>query len=743
MKNILCFLLFAGWIQDGYGKDHWLQGKVIDAGTGTALPMAQIKLLPHNIDLRANDQGTYFMKQDSLPESRLIISYMGFKSDTLIAHWNIPQTVALQAEQQLDEVVITGTMRPVSRKESPIPVEVFNAAFFKTNPTPSLLEATGMINGVRPQINCNVCNTGDIHINGMEGPYTLVLIDGMPIVSALSTVYGLSGIPNSMVHQLEVVKGPAAALYGSEAMGGIINVITKSPEQAPRFSAELMGSSWQEYSGDLSMKASLGKGVQTLLGLHAFYYNQPTDNNKDGFTDIALQKRISFFNKWDFQRKQNRIATLGWRYVYEDRWGGQMNWNKNWRGSDSIYGENVGTSRWELIGQYQLPVKEHILFQYSLNRHQQDSWYGTTPFAALQTVAFAQLYGNKQVGQHNLLAGSSFRYTYYDDNTVATTTQDGNNQAQHTPLPGLFLQDEWTLNPKNKLLLGYRFDYDRHHGGIHSPRVAYKWTPDKQHTFRGSLGTGFRVVNIFTEDHAALTGAREVIITETLAPEQSYNMNLNYVGQVMMGEQFLNIDATLFYSYFTNKIIADYDTDPDKILYANLSGHSISRGLSLNANWQTTMPLTFMAGITWMEVFQQEDTRSGRIKEQLLFAPEWSGNFSLSYQLPQAFTLDFTGQWNGPMRLPIQPNDYRPEYSPWFCMANLQVTKKWGNKVELFGGIKNLLNFVPRDVYMRPWDPFDKYVDQDNPYHFTFDTSYNYAAQQGIRGFLGFRYQLL
>ena len=105
-----------------------------------------------------------------------------------------------------------------------IPIEVYTPQFFKRNPTPNIFFAMENVNGVRPQVNCNVCNTGDIHINGMEGPYTMILIDGMPIVSALSSVYGLMGIPNGMVQRMEVVKGPASTLYGSEAVGGLITV---------------------------------------------------------------------------------------------------------------------------------------------------------------------------------------------------------------------------------------------------------------------------------------------------------------------------------------------------------------------------------------------------------------------------------------------------------------------------------------------------------------------------------------
>jgi outer membrane receptor for ferrienterochelin and colicins len=129
-------------------------------------------------------------------------------------------------------------MKPVSRLESPVPVEVFTARFFKSNPTPSIFEALQNINGVRPQVNCAICNTGDIHINGLEGSYTMVLIDGMPIVSGLSTVYGLNGIPQSLIERVEIVKGPASTLYGSEAVGGLINVITKKITNALKTALE-------------------------------------------------------------------------------------------------------------------------------------------------------------------------------------------------------------------------------------------------------------------------------------------------------------------------------------------------------------------------------------------------------------------------------------------------------------------------------------------------------------------------
>lgn len=650
--------------------------------------------------------------------------------------------------EELEGAVITGTLKEVRRLDSPVPVEVITSELFKKNPAPSLFEAVGMVNGVRPQLNCNVCNTGDIHINGMEGPYTMILIDGMPIVSALSTVYGLSGIPNSMVDRIEVVKGPASSLYGSEAMGGIINVITKNALKAPGFSADFFTTTWLEYSTDITTKFNLGKAAG-LLGVNYFKYGNPEDKNGDNFTDVTLQDRISVFNKWNFGRRNNRIASLGLRYVYEDRWGGEMQWNKRTdRGSGKIYGETIYTSRFEAIGMYQLPLKEKVFAQFSYNNHDQNSWYGNTPYMANQEVFFGQAYWDKALGKHNLMLGASVRYTEYDDNTPATASADGSdNDPSQTALPGIFVQDEIKFNPQQTLLLGYRYDHDKNHGNIHSPRIAYKYSSfNKRHTIRGSFGTGFRVVNLFTEDHAALTGAREVVIAEELKPEKSYNGNLNYVSKFSTGFMNVNVDATGFYSYFTNKITGDYDVDPNRIIYDNLDGYAVSQGISLNTNFTFDIPLKISAGISYTDVFQKEKDGHGiGVKEKQWFAPEWSGTFVLSYNLPENFTVDFTGNWSGPMRLPVLPNDYRPEYSPWFCIANVQLTKKFNNGMEIYGGIKNLFDFVPsEDPLMRAFDPFDEFVDDpvNNPYGYTFDTTYNYTSLQGIRGFLGFRYNL-
>ena len=744
MRTVLMLLLLLAG-PSSFGQGCVVRGQVLAADG--PVPFASVAVGPwHGA---TNADGYFFAELGPAGEQVIAVKAVGLKDWTGRTRCSGGDTVLLRpirlapSDGELADLVVTGTLAAVSRDKSPVPVEVITPALFRKNPGSALLEAVGMVNGVRPQLNCSVCNTGDIHINGMEGPYTLVLIDGMPIVSGLGTVYGLSGIPTSLIERVEVVKGPGSALYGSEAMGGIINVITKDPALSPRLSADVMGTTWQEHMTDVGFTLR-NERISSLTGINGFLYDAPRDGNDDGFTDLTLQKRVSIFEKIALHRPHRRTASLAARYVHEDRWGGEMEWTPAFAGGDSLYGESIATRRWELIGQYQLPMAEKVIAQVSWNSHVQDSWYGITPFDAVQRVFFGQLYwSHRWQARHDALLGVAYRNTFYDDSTPATATGESpfsRNNAQRKPLPGIFMQDEWSVTEHHTLLLGYRLDHDRDHGVVHSPRAAFKYQPNGRFTFRANFGTGYRVVNLFTEEHAALTGARTVLITEDLQPERSWNGTLNVVRKWPGEKRFFAIDASLFYTRFSNRILPDYTTDPDLILYGNLDGHGIAQGVSLNLEARVGKGLKAIAGATWMDVYTVED---GTVSEQF-FTPHWQGTFALTQELPHRTAIDLTGQWYGPMRLPVQPNDHRPSYSPWYALLNVQVRHRFNDRFEVYGGVKNLLDFVPRDPLMRPFDPFDRTANDpiSNPNGYTFDTAYMYAPLQGIRGFLGVRVTL-
>ena len=458
---ILTFTILLTTVLSAFGQ-YKISGTVQDE-KGEPLTAASVSIPKLGLFTLSDSEGGFIL--NNIPKGKWsleagVVGYGKYLAEIDIDSTDVQKNIMLTPNHNtgLNEVVVSGTLKEVSKTESPVPVEVYTANFFKANPTPSIFDALQNINGVKPQLNCNICNTGDIHINGLEGPYTMILIDGMPIVSGLSTVYGLSGIPQSLIDRVEIVKGPASTLYGSEAVGGLINVITKRPGN------DAFVTGWGEANTDLGARFGVGKKADALFGINYFNYQNPFDKNGDNFTDVTLQNRVSVFNKWSIDRSENREFSMAARYVYEDRWGGEMNWSSKYRGGGEVYGESIYTSRWETFGTYQLPMKERVLFQFSANGHKQNSAYGDTWYLADQYVGYGQLNWFKTMGRHDLLTGLTYRYTYYDDNTYATTSANGlHNEPTHTHLPGVFMQDEIVLNPNNKLLLGLRYDYNSIH----------------------------------------------------------------------------------------------------------------------------------------------------------------------------------------------------------------------------------------------------------------------------------------
>ena len=365
------------------------------------------------------------------------------------------------------------------------------------------------------------------------------------------------------------------------------------------------------------------------------------------------------------------------------------------------------------------------------------------------------MHWDKKIGKHDLIFGTAIRYTDYDDDTPATESNDSIspvNKPSKTWLPGFFIQDEIKFNKSNKLLIGIRYDYNSYHGSILTPRIGYKLDVNSN-IFRLNFGTGYRVVNIYTEDHAALTGAREVIISDEIDPETSFNGNFNYNRTfITKKRKQINVDATLFYTYFNNRILADYETNPNVIYYKNLTSHAISKGFSLNLTMKVIRNLTFNGGFTLMDIASFENN----IKQQQILTENFTATWSVSYEFPKTnFSIDYTGNLYSPMRLPLLNElDPRAQYSPWWSIQNIQFTYKKQKKWEFYAGVKNLLNWTPNKstpfIIARSHDPFDKHVvfdtngnatsTVDNPYGLTFDPSYVYGPNQGARAYFGLRY---
>jgi outer membrane receptor for ferrienterochelin and colicins len=633
---------------------------------------------------------------------------------------------------QLDEVVVSGTLYGTTKSASPVNIDVVHRGFLTRQRVPSLFEALQFINGIRPQVNCGVCSTGDIHLNGMEGPYTMVLIDGSPVVSGLASVYGLMGIPSSLIDRIEVIKGPASTLYGSEAVAGVINIITKRPESVPRAAVDVLGTSHGERTLDFSVRSS-GRG-RGLWGIHHYASPLTIDQNGDGFTDLPIQNRISIVYRRDRARPNGLHSSVYARAFGETRWGGQLNFDPRFKGLDSAYGEHIATGRVELSGTLRSRTSPSVLWSWT--SHRQRSWYGTTPYNATQHVGFIQPTWQHRSHRFTRLVGLAVRATYYNDNSPATEDP----KLWWSVLPGAFGQLEHHINDRWTQLGGIRIDHAPMHGLITTPRYNLLYRNSAQsREFRLGGGRGFRIANVFTEDHAALTGSRTVVFEEALRPETSWNANAVLTLRRRGTRGWANAELGAFATYFGNRIVPDYSS-VQEIRYANLDGYGVNRGISANLTFGTTFGLRASFGGTLMDNFLVE---SGQGREVPMLTERAQGVWDLSYERKKLM-VSYSGTVIGPMDLPLfGPDDPRSSRSPWFSLQNASARWTFARfGVGLHG--YNLLGARPSaDRIARAHDPFDRFVafgpdgaplaTPENPFALVFDPSSVYASFQGRR----------
>ncbi|WBM73511.1 TonB-dependent receptor [Saprospira grandis] len=730
-----------------------LQGYLLDQ-KGRPIPFAGIGLLEQQKGSSTDESGYFQLSELAAGSFELQIQAIGYQSQTLMIELKENEVLELDSIflkediLGLEEVVVSGQLKESFLKNSPVKIQVYRAEYLEKTAAPTnLMQSLQLINGVQEVVGCGVCQTNSISINGLAGPYTAILIDGCPAYGNLASIYGLNGIPKNMIDRIEVIKGPNSTLYGSEAMAGVINIITKAPSKQPRISLDLMGTTHAEAYSNLALSQKFGK-LNSTFGLQHAYLNRFEDSNQDGFGDNIAMDRLALFGKFTFDRPKNKKASLFAKYYYEDRRNGVEQYMKDRayreiRGSDSIYGESIYTQRFELMGSYELPTNAPIRLDYSFSQHHQDSYYGADGYFAEQRIAYLNaLYMSNLGPKHNLTAGLTARYQFYDDNSSVTP------QADKQFIPGIWAQHEWKPHgEKWSLLSGLRLDYYEAHGLIPSPRLALKYEPRPYWKIRLNTGTGFRLVNLFAEDHAFVTGNRQLILAEKLAPERALSSSLNIQRIFNLGQGQGSIDLDAFYTHFTNAIIPNYE-QANSIIYENLDGYAQSRGLALNLNYGLPSGLAINLGLNYLDAFEYRSNELDQKERQdLLFSPVFSGVFSLNYSYkPWNISAAYSANFTGPMQLPevydLDQNGQplpqaRSTKSKAFSIHNLQLNKQFPKaQIDIYLGLQNILD------YRQAISPVSGYNDPNALPGFSeyFDAAYAYSPLHGREFYLGLRW---
>ena len=721
------------------------------------LEFATVSIVDSGYGVTSNENGYFEIQVDSSKDNYLLVSYLGYISKK-ISLKNIDKdlknlVVVLEEDiNGLNEIIVTGSLRDQFVTESPVKVNVITSKkinSFLPSAGSTVKEIIQLINGAQEVIACGVCYTNSISINGLEGPYTSILLDGIPMYGNLASVYGLSGIPSMIIDRIEIVKGPSSTLYGSEAVAGVINIITKNFEDHPYFSLDVQGTSHSESYINLAIAPKVGKS-KTYFGSTWDKKNYYKDYNDDGFGDDINFDRFSLFNKWDIFRKSKKKFIINSRYYFEDRRNGVENFMlkdnyKKLRGSKTVYGESIKTYRFELFGKYEFDFLDDFELNYSYSKHNQNSFYGSDFYKAKQEILFSQFTLKRKFLKHDMLYGLSFRNNMYDDNTSATEQLiDGIifNESSNQFTPGIFIQDQYSPSNKISIISGLRVDNYKDHGSIFSPSLHLKYNPGEWLSFRLNAGTGFRIVNLFSEDHAFVTGQREVKILEELQPERSKSiiLNSNYIYSGLSGTG--NLDLDIFYTHFSNKIIPGYE-DIRYIIYKNSKGYAYTKGFS--GAWNHT----FLNGIAFTLNFNHQIAKyyESNTISNIEHSPNWTASLNFKLPIKNRWSLNTSSNFTGEMQLPVvfDMNNNgelskfpRPVRSNPFSIHNINISGELNNNHEIYFGLLNVLNFRQKESSLVAFnDP-----NHNKGFSPFFDTSYVYAPNQGVEFFLGYKFNL-
>lgn len=725
-----------------------LSGKILSA-SGQPLESANVQLVKLKNATLTDSVGTFYFGQLLPGKYSLKVTYIGYENyqSEIIVKEGEKRFVSILMEPldaRLNELVITGSQKEVRKTESITNIDVYTAKHFKRNPYSNLHESLNMVPGLFADIDNGVSNTSDVQINGLEGNYTMFLIDGVPAFGALAGYYALNSISMDMIEKIEVLKGASSALYGSEAIAGVINIKTKNPAGSPKLNINTTLTSMLETNADVTGSFKAGK-ANALVSASGSFFNQKWDLDKDNFMDMPLLNRANFYTKFAIPHTNNRTTNIYARYLFENRYGGEMQYNYSRRGSSEKYGEAITTNQWQIGVNSQLSIKTPTTLMADISQHYQTAFYGAKEYHGAQTTVFTQLLQNNQVDHTNgLTYGVAYRMYHYKDNSpLSNDTLNPIPALSH--IGSLYFEDEMNLHPQHKLVLGSRFEYGNISKLVISPRINYKYnTKNGNNILRIGAGTGYRTPNLLNEGFGAINGSRSISIEEKLAPENTISTNANYTRIQKLKGAILTIDASVFYTRFFNIIEPDYNDDPTLIVYENNKLGATAWGFNLYTEMNFSFPLKLGVGLSYNNVFEVElDDDGEKELEQVLHVPPFMANYYLSYTFPgPQLSLDLTGNIVSPMLLSVFPNDYRNEKSPWYSIQNIQLTKKFNFGFDLYFGLKNFFNFIQKDPILRPFDPFNNNVGVDNPNNYRFDTTYGFTSTQGVKAFAGFRYTL-
>ncbi len=736
----VCMLavLFVAGAAERRVSEASVHGHVLDKDTGEHVPFLLVSLKGTTIATTTGDSGHYFLEH--LPEGKFILQVSGIGYKTSEIEVELKDGISLEVNFQLEEdvvlldgVVVSANRSETTRRMAPTLVNVVNMdTYDKVNAT-SLSQGLVFQPGVRVENNCQNCSYQQVRINGLDGPYTQILIDSRPVFSALAGVYGIEQLPANMVDRVEVMRGGGSALFGSSAIAGTINIITREPV---RNSASISHSiSSLNGTGAFDNNTSLNASLVTednKMGIAVFGQNRHKDgydHDGDGFTELTEMNGQTLGMRGYIKTGLYSKLTAEYHHLQEYRRGGDnlhLPPHEVMIAEQVRHGINTGSLKYEWFSR----DERHRFNVFGSVQHiNRESYYGAgmDPDAYGETEDLTWVIGGQYVHKFencifmpaDLTAGVEYNQDHLEDNMW------GYNRVidQVVRIGSMYLQNEWK-NAKWSFLLGGRLDkHNLIDGMIFSPRANLRYNPVENVNLRASYSFGFRAPQAFDEDlHIDNVGGTVSMIrlADDLRVEKSQSVSISadmyhswgsWQGNILVEGFFTDLSdvfALTETGYENGVLIKERRNESGAQVY----GGNIEGKVAYKSLWQ------FQAGVTFQNSAYKEARAWADDVEAtaaMFRTPDFYGYFVTSCNPLKRLMLSLSGTYTGSMLVEHHAgwiDSNRTEKTPGFFDMNFKAAydfKLYNNiKLQLNAGVQNIFNAFQND--------FDQGPDRDSGY---------------------------
>ena len=720
-------------------SDANIIGHVLDKKTGEHLSYITIALKGTTIGTVTDATGHYFLK--NLPEGNFVLeaSSVGYK--TISRNVSLRKGKTLEENFELEEdavaldgVVVSANRSVTKRRLAPTLVNVVDMKMFENTNSPTLSQGLNFQPGVRVETNCQNCGFQQVRINGLDGPYTQILIDSRPIFSALSGVYGLEQIPANMIERVEVMRGGGSALFGSSAIAGTINIITKEPlrnsGQLAHTLTSIGGSS--SFDNNTSLNASLVTDNHRA-GLYVFGQNRHRDaydHDGDGYSEMPKLKNQTVGFRSFLKTSTYSKLTFEYHHLQEFRRGGNL-LNRPPHEADIAEQIQHSINGGGLKFDYFAPNEKHRLTVYTSAQHtDRDSYYGskkdqnaygkTTDLTFIGGSQYVYSFGKCLFMPADLTAGLE----YNRDNLKDDMWGYNRYTKQTVNIGSAFLQNEWK-NEKWSILLGGRLDkHNLINHVIFSPRANLRFNPSEDINLRLSYSSGFRAPQAFDEDlHIENVGGTVSMIerAKNLKEEKSQSFSASADMYHRFGAFQVNFLVEGFYTRLSDVFVLENIGERDGILIKerrNGSGAKVL-GLSMEGKMAYLSLFQLQAGVTLQQSRYDEPEKwseTAPAEKKIFRTPNTYGYFTATYTPIKPLSLSLSGTYTGSMLVQHMAGSGVAQdvavSTPSFFDMNIRLSYDVRIykeiTMQLYGGVQNLFNAYQKD--------FDKGVDRDSGY---------------------------